>query len=252
MENLDGKVAIVTGAARGLGRAYAVHLAKHGARVVAGDVRDCNETANEIEQAGGEALAVHLDVGETASCEAMAAATLGRFGRIDALVNNAGVMPLSRLQSGAVDDWDRMIDIHVKGTFLCCQGTLARMRTQGTGGAIVTMSSDFAVMAIPNGAAYCAAKAAIFSLTKSIAQEFAPDRVRINALGPGPIDTPILRSGRSDAEYQAVRDAFADKLPIGRLGQPEEVAYAMLFLACDESSFITGADLVVDGGFTAR
>ena len=141
-----------------------------------------------------------------------------------------------------------MIGVHVKGTFLCCQATLRRMRDEGAGGAIVTMSSDYAVMAVPGGAAYCAAKAAIHSLTKSIAQEFAPDGIRINALGPGPIDTPILRSGRTEEEYEQARGRLAESLPIGRLGRPEEVAAVVDFLLSERSSYITGQIIHPNGG----
>lgn len=237
---------LITGAASGIARATAKRLSKR-MKIIAAD-RDADglkSLVSEIEAEGGKATALEVDVADAGSVRAM----FDRIeGPIDAGFFAAGIFIRGAVDEISEDDWDRMIDVHVKGTFLCCQGTLARMRAQGTGGAIVTMSSDFAVMAIPNGAAYCAAKAAIFSLTKSIAQEFAPDGVRINALGPGPIDTPILRVGRSEEEYQAARDAFADKLPIGRLGQPEEVAAVADYLLSDRSSYITGQIIHPNGG----
>ena len=140
-----------------------------------------------------------------------------------------------------------MIDTHAKGTFLCCQAVLSRMVPRKTG-AIVTMSSDFAVMAVPNGAAYCAAKSAIYSMTKSLALEFAGDGIRVNALGPGPIDTPILRSGRSEQEYQEARVTIAERLPLGRLGRPEEVAACADFLLSERASYINGQIIHPNGG----
>lgn len=237
---------LITGAASGIARAAARRLA--GRMTVYAADRDAAglaETVDLIEAAGGSARAIAVDVAERHSVERMAAAVEGP---IDAAFFAAGIHIRGTAETVSEADWDRMIGVHVKGTFLCCQATLRRMRAQGTGGAIVTMSSDYAVMAVPGGAAYCAAKAAIFSLTKSIAQEFAPDRIRINALGPGPIDTPILQSGRTDEEYRAARARLAGELPIGRLGQPEEVAAAADFLLSERSSYITGQIIHPNGG----
>lgn len=139
------------------------------------------------------------------------------------------------------------MDTHVKGTFLCCQAVLPAMCAAGKG-AIVNMSSDFAVMGVPGGAAYTAAKSAIYSLTKSLALEFAPHGIRVNALGPGPIDTPILKSERTEEEWQAVRALHSERLPVGRLGRPEEVAAVLDFLISDRSSYITGQIIHPNGG----
>ena len=144
-------------------------------------------------------------------------------------------------------DWDRMIDIHVKGTFLCCRAVLPDMIDAGKG-AIVNMSSDFAVMAVPGAAAYMASKSAIYSLTKSLALEFAPHNIRVNALGPGPIDTPILHSGRTEEEYRKALGMLADSLPMGRLGEPREVAAVLDFLLSDRSSYMTGQIVHPNGG----
>jgi NAD(P)-dependent dehydrogenase (short-subunit alcohol dehydrogenase family) len=171
----------------------------------------------------------------------------GNLGGIDILVNSAGVTWRRDFLDITEDDWDRMIDTHAKGTFLCCQAALSRMVPRGQG-AIVTMSSDFAVMAVPDGAAYCAAKAAIYSMTKSLALEFAGDGIRVNALGPGPIDTPILRSGRSEAEYQAARVSIAERLPLGRLGRPDEVAACADFLLSERAAYINGQIIHPNGG----
>ena len=167
--------------------------------------------------------------------------------RLEAALFAAGIFIKGPVDTIAEDDWDRMIDTHVKGTFLCCQAALARMVPRG-GGAIVTMSSDYAVMAVPNAAAYCAAKSAIYSMTKSLALEFAGDGIRVNALGPGPIDTPILRSGRDEAEYRRARVSIAERLPLGRLGRPEEVAACADFLLSDRASYINGQIIHPNGG----
>ena len=237
---------LITGAASGIARAAAKRLSArmtvHAADI---DAAGLAETVDGIVASGGDAKAIEVDVSNRDSVESMVASV---DGLIDAAFFAAGIHIRGTAETVSEEDWDRMIGVHVKGTFLCCQATLRRMRTQGTGGAIVTMSSDYAVMAVPGGAAYCAAKAAIHSLTKSIAQEFAPDRIRINALGPGPIDTPILRSGRTDEEYDAARKRLADNLPIGRLGQPEEVAAVVDFLLGERSSYITGQIVHPNGG----
>ena len=237
---------LITGAASGIARAAAKRLAGR-MTVYAADIDDAGlgETVDEIAASGGDAKAIPVDVADRESVETMVAAV---DGAVDAAFFAAGIHIRGTAETVSEEDWDRMIGVHVKGTFLCCQATLRRMRAQATGGAIVTMSSDYAVMAVPGGAAYCAAKAAIHSLTKSIAQEFAPDGIRINALGPGPIDTPILKSGRTVEEYEQARKRLADNLPIGRLGRPEEVAAVVDFLLSERSSYITGQIVHPNGG----
>lgn len=237
---------LITGAASGIARAAAKRLAGR-MTVYAADIDDAGlgETVDEIAASGGDAKAIAVDVSDRESVETMVAAV---DGAVDAAFFAAGIHIRGTAETVSEEDWDRMIDVHVKGTFLCCQATLRRMRAQATGGAIVTMSSDYAVMAVPGGAAYCAAKAAIHSLTKSIAQEFAPDGIRINALGPGPIDTPILKSDRTEEEYEQARKRLADNLPIGRLGKPEEVAAVVDFLLSERSSYITGQIVHPNGG----
>ena len=237
---------LITGAASGIARAAAIRLAGR-MTVHAADIDEAGlaGTVEAIRAQGRKAHAIAADVADRASVEAMVAAV---DGPIESAFFAAGIHIRGTAETVAERDWDRMIGVHVKGTYLCCQAALRRMRAQGTGGAIVTMSSDYAVMAVPGGAAYCAAKAAIHSLTKSIAQEFAPDRIRINALGPGPIDTPILKSGRTDEEYEAARKRLADELPIGRLGRPEEVAAVVDFLLSERSSYITGQIVHPNGG----
>jgi 3-oxoacyl-[acyl-carrier protein] reductase len=240
--------AIVTGAASGIGQATAKRLAQR-YNVVAADRNAAGlaDTVGAIEAEGGKAIAVEVDVTDGASVREMFAQVDAAGDPIEAGVFAAGIFIKGPADAIAEADWDRMMDVHAKGTFLCCQGALARMVPRRTG-ALVTLSSDFAVMAIPNAAAYCAAKSAIYSMTKSLAQEFAGDGIRVNALGPGPIDTPILRSGRTEEEYQAARIAYAERLPMGRLGRPEEVAACADFLLSKRASYINGQILHPNGG----
>jgi len=240
--------AIVTGAASGIGLATAIRLAKR-MNVVAAD-RDAAglaATVGAIEAEGGKAIAIEIDVTDGKSVRDMIAQVDATGDPVEAALFAAGIFIKGPVDTITEDDWDRMIDTHAKGTFLCCQAVLARMIPRGKG-AIVTMSSDFAVMAVPDGAAYCAAKAAIYSMTKSLALEFAGDGIRVNALGPGPIDTPILRSGRSEAEYQAALVSIAKGLPMGRLGQPDEVAACADFLLSERAAYITGQIIHPNGG----
>ena len=244
----DTQNILITGAASGIGRASAKRMAETMHVVVADrDADGAAETVAMIAAAGGSATAVEVDVSDSASVRAMKDRVDQDVGPIHKAFFAAGIFIRGVVGEIPEDDWDRMIDIHVKGTFLGCQAVLPDMCTAGKG-AIVNMSSDFAVMAVPGAAAYMAAKAAIYSLTKSLALEFAPQGIRVNALGPGPIDTPILKSGRTEAEWQAVRKLHGDNLPIGRLGQPEEVASVLNFLLSDRASYITGQIIHPNGG----
>ena len=240
--------AIVTGAASGIGQATAKRLAKR-MNVVAADrdARGLAATVAAIATEGGKAIAIEVDVSDGRSVRDMIAKVNATGDPVEAALFAAGIFIKGPVDTITEDDWDQMIDTHAKGTFLCCQAAIAHMVPRGKG-AIVNMSSDFAVMAVPDGAAYCAAKSAIYSMTKSLALEFAGNGIRVNALGPGPIDTPILRSGRSEAEYQAARVSIAERLPLGRLGQPEEVAACADFLLSERASYINGQIIHPNGG----
>jgi len=247
---LEGKVAIITGGGSGIVRATAELFAREGARVV---VADCNadtghETVQAIKETGGEALFVEVDVSDSAQVQHMVETTLDAYGGIDILFNGAGV-----LMSGTVLDteekaWNWLMSINLTGTFLCCKAVLPYM-IEGGGGSIINVSSSTGAHdAIGNAAAYVASKGGVALLTKAMAIDHAKHNVRVNALCPGPTDTPMLRPFFSPEELKA----FAATFPMGRLGRPEELAYAALFLASDESSFVTGAMLAVDGGQTAQ
>ncbi len=238
---------LVTGGSSGIGRAVAVRMAKEMTVVVADWNEDgAVETVAEIEKAGGAAIAIKTDVSDSASVGAMKDSIAREVGPLSRAFLGAGIFIKGVVGQIPEEDWDRMIDIHVKGTFLCAQAALPDMVTAKRG-AIVTMSSDFAVMAVPGATAYMAAKSAIYSLTKCLALEFAPN-IRINALGPGPIDTPILKSNRTPEEYEKALGTLAESLPIGRLGRPEEVAAVADFLLSDRASYMTGQIVHPNGG----
>jgi len=249
---LDGKVALITGAAGGIGRTAALRFAAEGAQVMLADVDDeaGEAAAGEIRGAGGEAEFVHTDVTRSADAEAMVAATLRRFGRLTVLFNNAGVfMPGDESVTATPEDvWDRVIAVNLKGVFLGCRHGIPAMLASG-GGAIVNMASFVALMgAATPQIAYTASKGGVLAMTREIAVEFARQGIRANALCPGPVETPLLHSllgGDENRERRLVH------VPAGRFGRSDEIASGALFLASDESSYMTGAALVVDGGITA-
>jgi 3-oxoacyl-[acyl-carrier protein] reductase len=239
MERLTGRVALVTGAAGGIGSATAVRLAAEGAAVLVTDVADAQSIVDTIVASGGIAAYVRHDVTSESEWSAAVSAAVDQFGSLNILVNNAGLTRdgLSMRMSEA--DWDLMIRTHVKGVFLCTKAVLPQM-CERREGVIVTTGSDYSVRGKADGAAYAAAKTAIYSLTKSLALEFAPFGIRCNSVGPGPIETPMLLAGRSEEEWAPIRTVRAAQVPMGRLGQPEEVASVVDFLLSDRSSYITG------------
>ena len=252
MGRLDGKVALITGGASGMGKVASRLFAAEGAKVVLTDVADeaGKEVAKEIEAAGGEAAYVHADVASEDDARAMVEAAVERFGGLHVLYNNAGVM---LPDDGSVDStdasvWDRTLDINVKGVAFGCKYGIPAMIASG-GGSIVNVASFVAWMgAATSQTAYTASKGAVLSMTREIAVEYARKGIRCNALCPGPIDTPLLAELLSDPARRQRRFVH---IPIGRLGQAQELAKAALFLASDDSSYMTGASLIVDGGITA-
>jgi NAD(P)-dependent dehydrogenase (short-subunit alcohol dehydrogenase family) len=247
---LDGKVALITGAASGMGRAAAELFAAEGARVVVSDVTDGTETIDAIAAAGGEAVFVRADVSRADDCAAMVRAATDTYGALHILYNNAGIFPDD--DGGVLDTrestWARVMDINLKGVWLGCRAGIPAMLESG-GGAIVNVASFVALMGAATAQiAYTASKGGVLSMTRELAVEYARQGIRANALCPGPIDTPLLRELLSDP---ARRERRMVHIPMGRLGQAEELAKAALFLASDDASFMTGAALVVDGGITA-
>ncbi|MDP7586906.1 MAG: glucose 1-dehydrogenase [Dehalococcoidia bacterium] len=248
---LENKVAFISGGARGMGAAEAKIFAQEGAKVVIGDVLDDDgrKTEAAINDLGGECLFVHLDVSSEENWTSAITETVSRFGKLDILVNNAGVVSRVELEDITVNEWDRVMDINAKGVFLGTKAAIPEMRKAG-GGSIVNISSISGIAGQSYvSAVYNASKGAVRIFTKSTAIQYAPEGIRANSIHPGPIDTPMTDFRQGDPA--AVAESIA-RVPIGRTGQPEDVAYGVLYLASDESSFVTGSELVIDGGFLAQ
>lgn len=248
MGRVENKVAIVTGAGSGIGRATAQVLASEGASVVVSDVTGAEQDA--AREIGGETLAVHADVSNAADVEAMVAAAVSRFGRLDILFNNAGIEGAQAPTADCTEEtFDRVVAINLKGVFLGMKYAIPAMLRSG-GGSIINAASVAGIVGFEGLPAYSASKGGVIQLTKVAALEYAARNIRVNATCPGLIWTPMV--GRVIGDNAAARAAFEALEPIGRFGTPEEVAALVLFLASDESSFITGAALPVDGGLIAR
>lgn len=248
---LKDKVLLVTGAASGIGRAIALVAAREGARVVVADtqVAGGEETAALVRAQGGEALFVSSDAGKAADAEALVARTLEHFGRLDAACNNAGIAGESApLADYPLDAWDQVIGVNLSGVFYGLKYQIPAMLRSG-GGSIVNVASILGAVAFPTAAAYTAAKHGVVGLTKVAAVEYSRHGVRVNAVGPAFISTPMIARFEDD---QAVNDMLIAAHPIGRLGRPEEVAELVVWLASGRSSFVTGAYYPVDGGYLAR
>jgi NAD(P)-dependent dehydrogenase (short-subunit alcohol dehydrogenase family) len=249
---LAGKIALITGAGKGIGRETALLFAGEGARVVVADLDEpaARETAARIEAAGGQALAVTGDVAVEADVERMVAEAVDRFGALHVLHNNAGVLWKDRDRSVLETDgawWDRVMAVNLKAVFWVTKHGIPHLRRAG-GGSVINMGSVSALVGFTRAQdAYTAAKGALISLTKSLAVQFARDGIRCNVIHPGIVDTPL------QAPYltEALRREFAEGIPLGRIAHPREIASVALFLASDDSAYMTGAELVVDGGFTA-
>jgi NAD(P)-dependent dehydrogenase (short-subunit alcohol dehydrogenase family) len=250
MARLAGKVCVITGAGSGMGREAAIMFTEEGARVCAADV-DADLAAETVGLCRGEALAVRADVASEEDVSAMYAAAVQRFGGIDVLYNNAGISPAddASVLDTSIDAWQRVQDVNAKGVFLCCKHGIPHLLERG-GGSVINVASFVAVLgAATSQISYTASKGAVLAMSRELAVEFARLGVRVNALCPGPVETPLLLSIYGDDP--AALDRRRIHWPTGRLAKPREIVNAALFLASDESSYVTGATLLVDGGLTA-
>jgi len=247
---LENKVALISGGARGMGAVEAKMFVQEGAKVVIGDVldEDGKQTESEINETGGECVFVHLDVTDETAWQDAVAAAVDRFGKLDILVNNAGIARINNVEDTTSDEWDLVMDINAKGVFLGTKAAIPEIRKAG-GGSIVNISS---IAGLTGGrtSSYAASKGAVRLLTKSSAIQYAGEGIRCNSVHPGVIETPMTTPVMLNT--QEGRDLNASRHPLGRVGQPEDIAYGVLFLASDESSFMTGSELVIDGGLTAQ
>jgi 3(or 17)beta-hydroxysteroid dehydrogenase len=263
MDRVKGKVAIVTGASGSLGRAQARLLAKEGAKVVVTDINDTDgkKVAEEIKKDGGEAIFIKHDVTSESEWSDIIQKTLAKFGKLDILVNNAGVMIRKSIEATSLEEWQWIMRVNVDGVFLGTKHAIGAMKKSG-GGSIINISSFAGIVATTDTSAYNASKAAVRLFTKAAALECSKScydyNIRVNSIHPGLVLTPMVdaeikeESKTTGKPYEAVKKIRENWHPIGHLGEPDDIAYGVLYLASDESKFATGTELVIDGGFTAR
>lgn len=258
MFRLDKKIAFVTGAGSGIGESIARLFARQGAYVVLADMREdaAQRVAAEITEAGGNARVQPLDVAEEAQVKAAIEQVSALEGRLDILVNNAGISHVGNILETSLEDWERVMRVNARGVFLCAREGVRQMLAQlPAGGVIINMSSVAATIGIERRLPYCSSKGAVLALTRSIAIDFAAQGIRCSAICPGTVQTPFVEGylARNFAGHEdEVRQQLHARQPIGRMGQPDEIAHAALYLASDEAAFVTGSALVIDGGWTAR
>ena len=250
--DLKGKVAIITGARRGMGRSHAITLAKAGAKIVVADIslKDCEIVVDEIKKMKGEAMAVKCDVTKKEEVDSMVKAAVKKWGKVDILVNNAGICQFKPFLELTEEEWDRTIDINLKGYFLCAQAAAKEMVKQKSGVIVNIASVAMGQVGVgfPTLAHYSASKGGIVALTETLALELAPFNIRVNAIAPGAIDTPMVESTKADPKTM---EATLSRIPLHRIGKSEEVSNLVLFLASDASSYMTGSTVVIDGGWLA-
>ncbi len=252
MKRLEGKVAIVTGSNRGIGKGIAIAFAKEGCKVIVNSHehdKDADKVVEEIKELGSDAIFVKADVSKEKNVKNLIKKTVEKFGKLDITVNNAGILVSGSVKELTEKDWDRQMAVNLKGVFFVTKYTLEQIRKQGKGGRIINISSIAGLVGFPGISAYCASKGGITELTREVALDCAKDGITVNAINPGVIVTDMTQAMLRD---KATNKMLMENTPIERFGQPEDIANAAVFLASDESSFITGHNLVVDGGWTAR
>ena len=255
MNKLEGKVALVTGGALGIGKAVSMLFAKEGAKVAVLDTleQEAAQVATEIEKAGGHAKAWLLDVSKEKDVKRVIEAVYHTYGRLDVLVNNAGISGVSKpTDEISEEEWDLVMAVNVKGVFFCTKYAVPLMK-KGGGGSIINLSSIYGIISAPDVPPYHASKGAVRMMSKTDALLYAKDKIRVNSVHPGFIWTPMVEKyAESQGDVTAMR-VYLDSLhPIGHMGEPDDIAYGVLYLASHESKFVTGTELVIDGGYTAR
>ena len=255
MRRLDGKTALVTGGALGIGRAACLRMAQEGVRIAVTDLREADGRAvvQEIERGGGHASYWQLDVRHERDLERVVAEAFATFGALDVLVNNAGIRGASKPTHEITEaEWDALMAVNMKGVFFCTKHVLPHMMRAG-GGSIINLSSIYGLVGAPDAPPYHASKGAVRLMTKTDALLYAPNKIRVNSIHPGFIWTPMVEAFTNAApDPAAVRRAIEAKHPLGHMGDVDDVAWGIVYLASDEAKFVTGAELVIDGGYTAQ
>jgi NAD(P)-dependent dehydrogenase (short-subunit alcohol dehydrogenase family) len=250
--DLTNKVAIVTGARRGIGKGIALMLAQAGAKVVVSDIdeKECQKVVEEIKKIGSDGLAIKCDVTNRKEVEEMVKKTIEKFGRIDILVNNAGIAPFKPFLEITEEEWDRVLAVNLKGYYLCAQAVAKEMIKRGWGRIIniASIAMGQVGFGFPNLTHYCASKGGIVAFTEALALELTPKGINVNAISPGVIATEMAKPVIED---EKIKQSILARIPKGRIGQPEDIAAAVVFLSSEEADYITGATLVVDGGWLA-
>ncbi|HET8845621.1 MAG TPA: glucose 1-dehydrogenase [Ktedonobacteraceae bacterium] len=258
MFRLDNKIALITGSGSGIGEAIARLYAQQGAHVIIGDIQTeaANSVASSIQAGGGQASVLTLDVSDEAQVQTTLQKVVTDMGRLDILVNNAGISHVGNILETSVDDWERIMRVNARGVFLCArEGVRLMLRQSPAGGVIINLASVAGMIAVDRRFPYSASKGAVLAITRSIAIDYATQGIRCNAICPGTIQTPFVEGylTRSFAGNENIERAkLHARQPIGRMGLPEEIANAALYLASDEAAFVTGSSLVIDGGWTAK